>query len=70
MANYGGFNENYRQQAQMLNMRGAQLVEQKTGRTAADGTTQKAKGTNKQLIGTIVGVVAVLAVVLILNSLF
>ena len=50
-------NHLFRQQQQMLNLRGAQMVEEQTGRTAADGLV-KAKGTKKQLIGTIVGVLA------------
>lgn len=61
--------DQYKQQAQMLQMRGAQMVEQQTGKTAADGTTRKAKGSKKQLIGTIVGIVAVIAVLLILSRL-
>ena len=50
-------NHLFKQQQQMLNLRGAQMVEEQTGRTAADGLV-KAKGTKKQLIGTIIGILA------------
>lgn len=69
MANIGGYNEQYRQQAQMMNMRGAQMVEQQTGRKASDGTTIRAKGSRKQRIGTVLGIAAVFAVLILLVAL-
>lgn len=70
MAGLNGINnEQYKQQAQYLNMRGAQMVEQKTGRVAANGTTMKAKGSQKQLIGTIAGIALVFAALIALKLL-
>lgn len=60
-------NEQLKQQAQYLNMRGAQIAQEKSGQQTALGSQPKAKGSKKQLIGTIVGVVAVVAVLLILS---
>ena len=61
MAGFNGLDvDQMKQQTQYLNMRGAQMVEQKTGRKASDGTTMRAHGSKKQLIGTIAGVAAVL----------
>ena len=70
MAGLNGINnEQFKQQAQYLNMRGAQMVENKTGRVAADGTTMKARGSKKQLIGTIIGVAAVFGALILLVAL-
>lgn len=61
-------NEQLKQQAQYLNMRGAQIAQEKSGQQTTLGSAPKAQGSRKQLIGTIVGVVAVVAVLLILSK--
>ena len=60
-------NEQVKQQAQYLNMRGAQIAQEKAGQKTELGAQPKAKGTKKQLIGTIVGVIAVIAVLVLLS---
>ena len=60
-------NEQLKQQAQYLNMRGAQIAQEKSGQQTTLGST-KAQGSRKQLVGTIVGIVAVVAVLLILSK--
>lgn len=58
-----------KQQQQLLNMRGAQMAQQKTGQKTELGGQPKAKGTKKQLIGTIAGIAAVIVVLFILKAL-
>ncbi len=68
MPNYGDFGQQrYKEQAQMLNARGTQIVEQKTGRTQADGVTFQARGSRRQLIGTIIAIAAVFAALILLK---
>ena len=43
-----------KQQSQYLNMRGAQIAQEKSGQHTELGSQPKAKGTRKQLISTIV----------------
>lgn len=62
-------NEQLKQQAQYLNMRGAQIAQEKSGQQTTLGSTTKVQGSKKQLIGTIVGVVAVILVLLVLSRL-
>lgn len=64
----GMSNEQIKQQAQYLNMRGAQIAQEKAGQRTELGGQPKAQGSRKQLIGTIVGIVAVVAVLLILSK--
>ena len=64
----GMSSEQFKQQAQYLNMRGAQMAQEKAGQKTELGAQPKAKGTKKQLIGTVVGVIAVIAVLLILSK--
>ena len=59
--------DQWKQQAQYMNMRGAQKAQEKAGQQTAVEAVPKAKGTKKQLIGTIVGVVAVIAVLVLLS---
>lgn len=58
-----------KQQQQLLNMRGAQMAQQKTGQKTELGSQPKAKGTKKQLIGTIAGIAAVIVGLFILKAL-
>ena len=58
-----------KQQQQFLNMRGAQIAQEKAGQQTSLGGQPRAKGSRKQLIGTIVGIVAVVAGLLILKAL-
>lgn len=62
-------NEQVKQQAQYLNMRGAQIAQEQAGQKTELGGQPKAKGTKKQLVGTIVGVIAVVAVLVLLSVL-
>lgn len=55
MPDYVNINQT-KQQAQMLNMRGAQMAQEKAGQSSRP----QAKGTKKQLIGTIAGIGAVI----------
>lgn len=50
-----------KQQAQMLNMRGAQMAQDKAGQSSQP----KAQGSKKQLVGTIVGIAAVVLLLLL-----
>lgn len=68
MAGTGGVNyEQLKQQQQYLNMRGAQMAQEKAGQKTELGGQPKAQGTKKQLVGTIVGIVAVVALLLLLK---
>ena len=58
-----------KQQSQYLNMRGAQIAQEKSGQHTELGSQPKAKGTRKQLISTIVGIAAVFAVLILLKVL-
>lgn len=58
-----------KQQSQYLNMRGAQIAQEKAGQQTSLGSQPRAKGSRKQLIGTIVGVVVVLAGLVLLKVL-
>ena len=60
-------NHQLKQQAQYLNMRGAQIAQEKAGQNTTLEPVPKTQGSKKQLVGTIVGVVAVVAVLLILS---
>lgn len=64
----GMSNEQIKQQAQYLNMRGAQIAQEKAGQKTELGSQPKVQGSKKQLVGTIIGVVAVVAVLLILSK--
>ena len=68
MAGLDGLNnEQLKQQQQYLNMRGAQMAQEKAGQKTELGGQPKAQGTKKQLVGTIVGIVAVVALLLLLK---
>ena len=70
MAGTGGVNyEQLKQQQQYLYMRGAQMAQEKAGQKTELGGQPKAQGTKKQLVGTIVGIVAVVALLLLLKVL-
>ncbi len=60
-------NEQLKQQQQYLNMRGAQIAQEKAGQQTELGGQPKAHGSKKQFIGTIIGIVAVVAVLVLLN---
>lgn len=62
-------NEQLKQQSQYLNMRGAQMAQEKAGQKTTLEAAPKVQGTKKQLIGTIVGVIAVIAVLVLLSIL-
>lgn len=64
----GMSNEQIKQQAQYLNMRGAQMAQEKGGQKTELGAQPKAQGTKKQLVGTIIGVIVVIAALLILSK--
>ena len=68
MPDYVNINQT-KQQSQYLNMRGAQIAQEKTGQHTELGNQPKAKGTRKQLVSTIVGIVAVIAALVILKAL-
>lgn len=57
-----------KQQQQYLRMRGAQIAEQNAGQKTELGST-KARGSRKQLVGTIIGVAAAFAVLILLVAL-
>ena len=59
-------NQQMKERAQYLNMRGAQIAEQKAGENANAKPHPKQKGSSKQLIGTIIGIVAFFAVLILL----
>lgn len=61
--------DQWKQQAQYMNMRGAQQAQEKAGQQTAIKAAPKAEGTKKQLIGTVVGVLAVIAVLVLLSVL-
>lgn len=66
MSGPSGINpDQLKQQSQYLNMRGAQMAMGDAGQTQSLGH-EKAKGSKKQLIGTVVGVVLVVAVLFLL----
>lgn len=60
-------NDQLKQQQQYLNMRGAQMAQEKAGQQTRLEGQPKAQGSRKQLVGTIVGIVAVIAVLLVLK---
>lgn len=62
MSNFvnGYNNEQMRQRMTNLQMRGAQIAAEKQGVKFDIEPQTKAKGTKKQLVGTIVGIVAVI----------
>lgn len=62
MPDYVNINQT-KQQSQYLNMRGAQMAQEKAGRSSRPQT----KGTKKQLIGTIVGIVVLIAALILLK---
>ena len=68
MPDYVNINQT-KQQSQYLNMRGAQIAEEKPGVNSDIEPQTKAKGTRKQLISTIVGIAAVFAVLILLKVL-
>lgn len=68
MPDYVNINQT-KQQSQYLNMRGAQIAQEKTGQHTELGSQPKAKGTRKQLVSTIVGIAAVIAALVILKAL-
>ena len=57
-----------KQQAQYLNMRGAQMSQENQGQQTRLGGQSKAKGSKKQLVGTVVGIAAVIAALLVLKA--
>lgn len=59
-------NQQMKQRAQYLNMRGAQMAQQNAGQKTELGGQPKATGSKKQLIGTIVGISVAFAVILLL----
>ena len=61
--------DQWKQQAQYMNMRGAQQAQEKAGQQTAIQAAPKAEGTKKQLIGTVGGVLAVIAVLVLLSVL-
>ncbi len=68
MSNIGGTNEHYKQQAQYMNIRGAQMAQQRAGQ-GAKNPTQRPAGSKRQLLGTIIGIAAVIAAVILLKVL-
>lgn len=62
-------NQQFKQQSQYLNMRGAQIAQEKAGQSQTLEGMPKAKGSRKQLVGTIIGIVGILAVLVILSVL-
>ena len=68
MPDYVNINQT-KQQSQYLNMRGAQIAQEKTGQHTELCSQPKAKGTRKQLVSTIVGIVAVIAALVLLKVL-
>ncbi len=59
-------NQQLKQRAQYLNMRGAQMAQQNAGQKNELGGQSKATGSKKQLIGTIIGISVAFAVILLL----
>lgn len=59
-------NQQLKQRAQYLNMRGAQMAQQNAGQKTELGGQSKATGSKKQLIGTIIGISVAFAVILLL----
>ena len=62
-------NQQIKQQAQYLNMRGAQIAEQNAGQETKLGSQPKAQGSKKQLVGTIIGIVVMIGVLIVLKAL-
>ena len=56
-----------KQRAQYLSMRGAQMCQENQGQQTKLGGQTKAKGSKKQLIGTILGIAAVVGVLILLK---
>lgn len=70
MSAIDGFNQQQlKEREQYLNMRAAQIAQEKAGQTTELGAQPKAKGSRKQLIGTVIGVVAVFAILVLLVAL-
>lgn len=61
--------DQWKQQAQYMNMRGAQKAQEQAGQQTVLKAAPKAQGTKKQLIGTVVGVAVVIAVLVLLSVL-
>lgn len=68
-AGTGFNNQQFKQQSQYLNMRGAQIAQNQAGQSQKLEGMTKAKGSRKQLVGTIVGIACVVAVLGILSAL-
>ena len=62
-------NQQIKQQAQYLNMRGAQIAEQNAGQKTELGSQRTAQGSKKQLVRTIIGIVVVIGVLIVLKAL-
>lgn len=62
-------NDQLKQHQQFLNMRGAQIAQEKMGQKTELGSSPKAQGSKKQLIGTVIGVAAVVAALVLLKLL-
>jgi len=60
--------EELKRNAQYLNMRGAQMAQNQSGGQSESRSRQR-QGNKKQLVGTIVGVIVVLAVLFVLTRL-
>ena len=59
-------NQQLKQHGQYLTMRGAQIAEQNAGQKTELGSQPRAQGARKQLIGTIVGIGAFFALLILL----
>ena len=59
--------DRWKQQAQYMNMRGAQTAQQVAGQKTEIGGGPKAKGSRKQLLGTVIGILAAIAVLVLLS---
>ncbi len=57
----------WKQQSQMLQMRGAQMAQNQTGQSNSTPRGTKTKGSKKQLIGTILGILAGIVVLVLLK---
>ena len=61
------YNQQIKQQQRWATMRAAQVAQQRVGQTTElDTGLPTAKGTKRQLIGTVVGIAAVFAVLILL----
>lgn len=64
--NGGINNDEIKRRAQYLSMRGAQMAMEDSGQLQTLGN-EKPRGSKKQLVGTIIGIVAVVVVLVLLN---